>query len=54
MKRALIVTLALLLLAAFFPAAGEQEEEMLVCEGYEYCILEDGGHQHWRRSIYRV
>ena len=42
MKRALIVTLALLLLVSFFPAAGEQEEEILVCEGYEYCILEDG------------
>ena len=42
MKRVMIVTLALLLLASFFPAAGEQEEEMLVSEGYEYCILEDG------------
>jgi hypothetical protein len=41
MKRALIVTLALLLLAAFFPAAG-QTEELLTSGDFEYHVLEDG------------
>jgi len=42
MKRALIVTLALLLLAASFPADGEQAEALLTSGDYEYRVLEDG------------
>ncbi len=42
MKRAMIITLALLLLAACFPAVGEQAEELLTSGDYEYRVLEDG------------
>jgi hypothetical protein len=41
MKRALIVTLALLLLASFFPAVG-QAETLLTSGDYRYRVLGDG------------
>ena len=42
MKRALIVTLALLLLAALYPTTTVHAEEALTSGDYEYHVLEDG------------